>query len=111
VGNQRWGGSTNQGMDELYRMEDNHANFVQNYYKHDNQYNKKLHKETLLLEKLALMKQQDPKKFKKLVQKLQSGEYGDSVNIADRFINYSQRSNSDLELTFRKERPAKESGL
>ena len=43
--------STEVTMDELFQMEDNRHNFVKNYYRHDNQYKKKLHKEVEELER------------------------------------------------------------
>lgn len=91
----RWGGTTDDHMGQLHQMEENHHNFVQNYYRSDNKYNQKLHKEVQMLEQLTLLKQQNPQKFKQMVQKLQKGDYGDNVNIADRYLNYvdSKKSN------------------
>lgn len=71
----RWGGTDTDHMNQLHQMEENHSNFVQNYYRSENRYNKQLNSELEAMKHLNYLKQNDPKQFKAEIKRLQKGNF------------------------------------
>lgn len=74
-GGGRWGGSDTDHMNQLHQMEENHSNFVQNYYRSENRYNKRLNAELEAMKHLNYLKQNDPKQFKAEIKRLKEGNF------------------------------------
>lgn len=88
----RWGGTDTQQMNELHQMETNHSNFVQNYYRSENKYNKKLNAEMQAIQELNYMKKNQPDQYKKIVSNLQKNGFIRGGQLVGNWYSSSSKS-------------------
>ena len=88
VSNARWGGTDTQHMDQLYQMEENHSNFVQNYYQSLNKYNKKLNTEIEALKDLNYLKKNYPDVFKAKIKILKKAGFVKNGELTGDWYKY-----------------------
>jgi len=86
----RWGGDDTTHMNQLYQMEENHSNFVQNYYRSENRYNKKLHTELEAMKHLNYLKKHEPKKFKAQIKLLKEAGFVKAGQLTGDWYKYEK---------------------